>query len=51
MERPTGGLTVPLPGKKILQAKVQFVNPYRTRVDELHFGLCYLVAGIATLFP
>lgn len=26
---------VPLPGKKILTAEVQKVNPYRTRVDIL----------------
>jgi len=51
MEGPAGRLTVPLPGKKILQTKVQTVNPYRTRVDSLHFCLCHLSAGVAALFP
>jgi hypothetical protein len=44
-----GGTILPLPGKYILQAKVQLVKIYRTILDKLDFCLLSCIAGVATL--
>jgi hypothetical protein len=36
---------VPLPGKNILQPKMQSVKTYRTNLDTLHYRLFTMLAG------
>ena len=36
---------VPLPGRNILQTKVQNVKTYRTSLDTLHYRLFTILAG------